>query len=95
MQETIIRLVYGAIVMFGWGLSTFLMGLTGKQLHHSASLFYNLIGTLIVVMCFSDQIRYEWTVYHVYAVAAGAMICFADWAYYKLADHGMVRRQRF
>lgn len=91
MQETVIRIIYGAVVLFGWGLSSFLMGLTGKQMHHAAALFYNLIGTIFVVACFSDELRYEWTIYHIYGIAAGALICVADWAYYKLADHGMVR----
>lgn len=92
MQEAIIRLIYGAVVLLGWGLSTFLMGLIGKQMHHSAALFYNLVGTIIVVLCFSDQLRYGWSLNHFYGIAAGSLICLADWAYYKLADHGMVRQ---
>ena len=90
MRDLLVRLIYAIVVLLGWGLSSFLMGLTGKQMHHSSALFYNLIGTVVVCAFFFDELEYDWNMNHFYGVVAGMLICVADWAYYKLADNGMV-----
>jgi transporter family protein len=89
MRDAVVRGLYAMVVLLGWGLASFLMGLIGKQLPHSAALFCNLLGVIIVNFFFFTDLHLSVTYLHVYAMLAGVLFTVADLAYYKLAEHGM------
>lgn len=89
MREAVVRVLYVSVVLLGWGLASFLMGLIGKQMPHSSALFCNLLGVILVNFFFFTEMHFSISYLHVYAMLAGVLFTVADLAYYKLAEHGM------
>jgi drug/metabolite transporter (DMT)-like permease len=78
-----------AVLFSGWGFSTSIMAITGKQMNIVSALFCNLLGMALVNAFFLSELYFALTWGHMLGILAGALITLADLAYYKLAESGM------
>jgi len=82
--------VYMIVVFFGWGLSTFINGLIGRELPLPNALCCNLFGAFLVNLYFISR-GLTWTKNPLYlgAIAAGVLFVLADLCYYQLSKSGL------
>jgi transporter family protein len=86
------NIFYCFVVFMGWGLSSFIMGLIGRDVPHQSALVCNMLGAFLVNAVWfilNRGINFSFSSYHLGAILSGTLFTVADLCYYRLSKAGM------